>query len=187
MREQQAGGGAGVHDGRPDRGASFVEVAVSIVILGMATIAVLTALAAATTTAGVRRNARDAQFALTVAGEAVTDVRGPYVPCATPTEPSYAAAVAVPRRLYPHLAPVTIDTIEYWDGGDGGAWSTTCRFDEGYRLQRITLVVTVDGTRRSLTVVKRPDPDGAPVDDVPSLQVDLRPWSTTDAPPSAGG
>jgi hypothetical protein len=142
-------------DGR-DRGVSFVELVVSVVILGAASVAVLTALVAATRTAEVRREVHDAHASLSAAGVAISDLRTVYVPCAAPSDPTYRAAIAVPRRIAPDLAPVSIAAIEYWDGDGPGRWSSTCRYDDGYRLQRITLSVAVGDDRRELAVVKRP-------------------------------
>ena len=136
-----------------DAGVTFIEILVSVVLLGTAGIAVLTALAAAATGAAVQRDVSDAQASLATAGDALTDTPADladddYVQCAVPADYSGALAGLATESV------VTIQSIQYWDGA---AFGNTCTAaTSGERLQRITLAAATNRGSQTLAVVKRP-------------------------------
>jgi type II secretory pathway pseudopilin PulG len=139
-------------DGRPRRdcGTTYIELLVSIVLLGTVGVAVLTALGAAATGARTHREVADAQLVLAQAGDQLTQVLpqadDSYVACAAPAD--YEPVVdAVDAGL-------TVTSVQYWDR-TVGSFTTTCRFASGDRLQLVS--ATVDGhPTRTIEVVKRP-------------------------------
>lgn len=132
-----------------DLGTTFIEILVSVVILGTAGVAVLTALAAAASGSATQRGIAEAQAALATAGDAVAAVDitdDDYTDCATGTDYAARATGAAPG--------VTVSKVEYWTGS---AWSTVdCQAAAGERLQRVTLATTANGVARTLSVLKRP-------------------------------
>ena len=135
-----------------DLGTTFIEILVSVVILGTAGVAVLTALAAAATGSSTQRSIAEAQSALATAGDAVTAVDiadDDYQDCASPGVYAARAQNAAPT--------VSVASVEYWTGT---AWSVTdCQAAAGERLQRITLRADANGVARTLSVIKRPATD----------------------------
>jgi type II secretory pathway pseudopilin PulG len=143
-------------DGPPterDRGATFIEVLVSVVILGTAGVAVLTALAAAATGASAHRSVSESQSALATAGDAITTVD-----VAADTYQSCDGVIEYDPVVQAVAPTVRVSSVEFWTGT---AWSTSdCRFStDGERLQRITLETDGKGVTRSLAVIKRPATD----------------------------
>ncbi|MEQ9162065.1 MAG: hypothetical protein RLN74_05110, partial [Ilumatobacter fluminis] len=61
-----------VADAHPDLGATFIELLVSIVLLGTAGVAVLAALSTAATGAATNRTIAEVQASLATAGDAMT-------------------------------------------------------------------------------------------------------------------
>lgn len=143
-----------------DRGATFIELLVSIVILGSAGLAVLTALGAAATGAAVNRELAAAQSALATAGDALAAVdvdSDTYRACDTNTEAEIVAAYEA--VVDDAVDGVDVADVAYWDGA---AWQTdrsacvAAYTVDGERLQRVRLVTTADASARTLEVVKRP-------------------------------
>ena len=135
-----------------DLGTTFIEILVSVVILGTAGVAVLTALATTAAGASTQHGIAEAQSALATAGDAVTavDIAGDdYQDCASPAAYAARAQSAAPS--------VSVASVEYWTGA---AWSTTnCQAAAGERLQRVTLETEARGVTRTLSVIKRPATD----------------------------
>ena len=137
-----------------DSGSTFIELLVSIVLLGTVGVAVLTALAASATGAKVHRELSDAQAWLATAGDAISETPNGtdnYVICAMPSD--YQALVP------PEAAAVNVIAVEYWDSAlpvPQDEFGSVCQYATGDRLQRITLETTVDGVARTLAVLKRP-------------------------------
>jgi hypothetical protein len=144
-----------------DRGTGFIEILVSVVILGTAGIALLTALAASARSARVHREIADAQAWLATTGDAVSDVESDYVDCDTEPDPAviaatYEATIIAPVTAAPSAPMIDIIAVEFWDSSSG-SFGAACRYaPEGDRLQKITLQTTIDGDIRTLAVVKRP-------------------------------
>lgn len=152
-----------------DRGATFIEILVSVVLLGTAGVAVLTALAASATGAAVQREVSTAQAALASAADAMVDVDAAddnYVACASPG--SYAAVVA---GASPDAA-VSVVTVEFWDPSTQ-SYQASCMSPDADRLQRITLSSSVGDHTATLAIVKRRG--GSPT------------LNTVPAAPTAGG
>lgn len=132
-----------------DGGSTFIEILVAVVLLGIGGIAVLTAVAAAATSAAVGRDVADVQAALATAADAVEAAdpeRDTYVPCARPDE--YDGLVSAHG--------VEVLSVEYWTGARWSVAADECAHDDGERLQRVTIRAAVDDTFREVAVVKRP-------------------------------
>lgn len=148
---------------RIDRGSTFIEVMVSVVLLGTVGVAVLTALAAATRGAAVHRDIADAQLWLANAGDALTDDDSDYVDCVTQPDPAmianqYEATIIAPITAAASAPTIDIINVEFWDSVGSTYDPVVCNYGppQGDRLQRITLQTTIDGETRTLVVVKRP-------------------------------
>lgn len=138
-------------DAHPDRGATFIEVLVSIVLLGTAGIAVLSALAASATGAAVQREVSTVQAALASAADAVIDVDAgddSYVACASPS--SYGPLVAGSSPD----ATVSVARVEFWNPNTQ-TYQSSCVSSDADRLQRVTLTATDGDQTATLSVVKR--------------------------------
>jgi type II secretory pathway pseudopilin PulG len=144
---------------RRDRGSTFIEVLVSIVILGTAGVAVLTALSTTARGAAEHREISNTQASLATAGDALTKVPDDlddsnltdpdnYVPCATPAQ--YQPIVDAVTLS----TPVTVANVAYWNTS-GVPGFAGCNFPTD-RLQLITLQTTTNGAVRTLSVLKRP-------------------------------
>jgi len=174
----------------PDVGATFVELLVSVVLLGIAGTAVLAAVAAAAQGASAHRDVAEVQSQLGVAADFMMSTDSAYQSCADPayviaTAPDAAgntndvvdstAAVAgvlahyqsVLAVAFPSSSGLVVSDVEFWDSAVG-LWAHECKaLDQGDRLQRIVLAVTdLDAATTSLAVVKRP-----PNDDVPTVGI----------------
>lgn len=146
---------------RRDLGATFIEILVSVVLLGTAGVAVLTALATAAAGASTQRSVAEAQSSLASAGDAVSEAdpdADDYLDCDA-NSPSdiiagYQATVDAVRA--PSAAPVVVTGVEFWNS-TSETYGAACRFDpEGDRLQRVTLATDTGGSTHELAVVKRP-------------------------------
>lgn len=152
-----------------DRGATFIELLVSIVLIGTAGVAVVTALAVAIQGADQHRDVADAQAWLASAGDALAEVpplaADNYVPCdAAQSDQGRAAIVAAYQTVVDGLPiphDVSVDDVQFWDSNftadpTDDVFQADCWFTNGDRLQRITLSSDVAGATRDLNVVKRP-------------------------------
>jgi len=147
---------------RRDRGTTFIELLVSIVIVGSAGIAVLTTISSTARGAAEHRRISDAQAWLASLGDAIIDVDTYYRDCDSEPDPSviaseYETNIIDPITSSSSLAPTTdITAVEFWNSSTGN-FGSTCRYSShGDRLQRITLQTTITGKIRTLTVDKRP-------------------------------
>lgn len=131
---------------RRDDGLSFIEVLVSVVLLGTVGIAVLVGMSTALRGTSAHDRLATVQANLSDAGDHITDVTFSggadvnYVPCAGPSD--YAAEVTP--------WSVSISSIRYWTGS---GWSDSAC--SGSEMQQITLQSSIEGTARELVVVKR--------------------------------
>jgi type II secretory pathway pseudopilin PulG len=146
-----------------DHGSTFIEVLVSVVLLGIGAIAVLAGLAAAIRGASVHSDVTDAQSWLATAGDVLVEVppsaADNYEPCTTPTSTiidEYQAVVDGVDGI-PPTSDITVEDVEFWNS-TLGEFGSTCRYStaEEDRLQRITLATQTAGAVRRLSVVKRP-------------------------------
>lgn len=145
---------------RRDAGVTFIEMLVTMVLLGLASIAVLTAIAATVRATATHDRVATAQAQLADAGDVLSDaiyvdgVGDPYyIDCALPAQ--YDALLAAPEwaEQASSWPAVSVADIEFWNGL---GWVGQASCTPGARqLQRITLSATIEGHTRELVVVKR--------------------------------
>lgn len=171
---------------RRDDGSSFIEILVSIVLLGTAGIAVLTAVGAAATGAATHRSIATAQAAVSAAADELAGASTAFRPCASADD--YG-------RTLPSDLGVSVVDVEHWQSG---AWESSCD-PVTDTLHRVTLEAR-SGERgtATLSVVKRrpsdPNADyvmnqdtggGAPVVPTgPTPGIDGTTTTTTTVPPT---
>jgi type II secretory pathway pseudopilin PulG len=149
--------------GRDDLGETLIEVMMSIVILGIALVAIVGGMAASVLSGDIHRKESSATAVLVSAAEALKDPSVQYKACATPSEATYVAVFSAPpvSTTAPAgwAAPV-ISSIAYWDGS---AFGSTCYDTAAYgnilRLQQITITVKSPDNRATeyFSVIKRDD------------------------------
>lgn len=142
---------------RRDAGATFIELLVSIILLGTVGVAVLVAVAATIVGARTHDAVAENQLQLAEAADVMTDTDPeavPYVECGAGPSAAYQAVI---DSLFPPAGSIGV-SVAYWDAnanaGDG-AFGTNCLFPN-HRLQEVRLSTLVDGVTRSVTVIKRP-------------------------------
>ena len=129
---------------RNDRGATFIEVLIAVVLLGTTGVALLAAMGATLRAAATHDRLATVQSRVSDAGDYLTDITlvgDTYVSCATPA--SYQPDVDV--------WGVTIQSVEFWNGSSWGA----CSGAGSTQMQKISVQATVGGLTRELVVVKR--------------------------------
>lgn len=132
----------------------MVEILVSIVLIGTAGIAVLTALQASIVAVRTHDDVAQNQALLAEAADLITDTEPEqiaYVDCFSDPETAYQASI---DAAFPPAGTIDV-TVTYWNR-DVDAFDTTCRYDLGDRLQRIVLTSSVDEVQKEVVVVKRP-------------------------------
>jgi prepilin-type N-terminal cleavage/methylation domain-containing protein len=157
-------------------GFSLIEVLLSVVILGLAIVAMIGSMGTGMIASRTHRNQADASTVLVRAGERLkSNSTTPYAPCGTPA--SYTASVtgvtplpsnwtsgtiSIPATYVDELG-VTRTGVQYWDGT---GFQDTCydnQLDSSgnvtgiLRLQQVRITVTSpDGkTSQSLSFLKR--------------------------------
>ncbi len=131
-------------DAAGDRGSTFIEVLIAVVLVGTVGVAVLAAMGATLRAAATHDRLATAQSRVSDAGDHLTDITlvgDTYVSCATPG--SYQPEVDV--------WAVTVQSVEFWNGSSWGA----CSGAGSTQMQKISLGATVGGLTRELVVVKR--------------------------------
>ena len=158
-----------------DRGASFIELLVSVVLLGTAGVAVLAATTAAITGARMSDEIAKSQAVIAEVADYLTDT--------DPENVSYRACNVFDVRAEYQSAidarfpgAVEVVGVQYEDAS--GDFTTACAFGAGHRLQQVELRSLVNESERAVLIVKRPPPT-----DVPTLDTVPAP----PAPPFAGG
>lgn len=133
---------------RRDSGATFLEILVSVVLLGIAGLAVLVGMAATLRGTATHDRLATVQANLADAGDHLTDVTYNDATMADETYQDCGAALAAYNT---EVSPwgVTVTSVEFWDGA---AWGVGC---SGGELQKITLQASVNGVDRQLVVTKR--------------------------------
>lgn len=144
---------------RRDDGITLLEVLISLMLLGVAGLAILTGLATAIRGGDTHSRQVRVDIALVSAAERLKDPAVPRVACATPDTPAYLAAVRsadLPAEWDP-ASTVRITAVRY---SDGIGFTTTCHDTDAlqHRLtqQLVTISVTSPDGRaaRSLVVAK---------------------------------
>lgn len=145
-----------------DHGETLIEVLMSIVILGIALVAILGGMATSVLSGDIHRKESTATSVLVSASEALKDPSVHYKPCATASEPTYTSALAsLPGTGLPSgwAAPV-ISRVSYWNGTAFGAVCyDTAAYGNLLRLQQITVTVKSPDNRavEAFSLVKRDD------------------------------
>jgi prepilin-type N-terminal cleavage/methylation domain-containing protein len=133
---------------RAETGYTLTEVLVAVTILTVAIVVILGAMSDGILASRVHRDIVTADaVARTYADQIIT---GPYVACATPSEPAYQ----LPNP--PTGFTVQITSLSYWVGGSKPAtFASTCSTDAG--AQQITITVRrINGAgMQTLQFVKR--------------------------------
>ena len=174
MRRRALWGSPGCMSRRTsDRGSSFIELLVSVVLLGTAGIAVLAATTAAITGARMSDEIAKSQAVIAEVADYLTDT--------DPENIAYRACDAFDVRQEYQTAidarfpgDIEVAGVQFQDAF--GDFTTACAFGAGHRLQQIELRSLVNDSERSVLVVKRPV-------EVPTLDTVPAP----PAPPFAGG
>ena len=171
------------HRGPVDRGSTFVEILVAIILLGIAVSSVIAGLRMTIIASSTSDDQAKVEAVLTSASDRLSS--SDYVPCPSLANGDYAHLVAAAADTV-DWAPeqVAIEEILFWDSSAGGtttlagdpidadgAWATTNSFVDvngqcnedinlttSRTLQRVTIRVTSpDGdTSRTIEVVKSP-------------------------------
>ena len=165
-----------------DVGATFIEILVSVVLLGTVSVAVLAALSATIVGARTGDEVAKSQASLAAAVDFLTDTDPQHVAyrsCSSLTPAALIQAYQTDLDTQFGGGAIEVVGVRYWDrtaGGGSGGFTDTCRFDLGDRIQEISLASVVNNASRSATAVKRPV-------DVPTVDIVPAP----PAPPYAGG
>ena len=149
---------------RRDDGSTFIEMLVSIVLIGTVGIAVLTALATTTRGAKTHHDLSEAQAWLANAGDAISDSDSFYLSCVDESDPlqtalQYELMIIAPITMATSAPTINVINVEFWDSSiPAYSVADDCNYGppQGDRLQRVTIQTTVDGDTRTLAVVKRP-------------------------------
>lgn len=158
-----------------DGGATFIELLVSIVLIGLTAVAVLAATTAAITGARTSDQIAKSQAAIAEVADYVTDTDPEtvaYLDCGANSPAAIQAAYQLDIDSRFGVGTVVVDGVAFWNGSSFGG----CAFTSGERLQEVSLRTVVNGSERSVVVVKRPI-------DVPTVSV--QPPDTV--PPYTGG
>lgn len=156
-----------------ERGTTFIEILVAMVIMSTVVIAVIAGMSAATASSGTHRRQAEAHSILVAAVERLrSSGEVAYKSCALETEPTYLTAarnVTIPSVGFASTG-ITILDVEYWNGGASSPEFDTdvanCKDDtldaagnHIYRLQRITMKVQSKNSSVSekLTFIKAGD------------------------------
>ena len=135
---------------------TFIELLVSIVLLGVAGIGVLTALVTTIRSTDIHDQVATAQAQLADAADVLTDVTYAsgdphWVDCTSSNHAAdYTAKLGTDWPSQAASFPdITVTDVRFWSGG---AWQSGCVADA---MQRLTLRADVGGHTRELVVVKR--------------------------------
>lgn len=158
-----------------DRGATFIEILVSVVLLSTAGIAILAATSTAIIGARKSDEISKSQAVIAEAADYLTDTDpGPvaYRDC-----DSFAVVPEYQSDLDARFGAGVVEVVDvlFWDQS-AGDFTTTCRFSSGDRLQQVLLRSTVNESGRTVAVTKRPI-------DVPTVGVE----AAATPPAYAGG
>lgn len=160
---------------RSDEGSTLIEVLVSVVLLGIAGIAVLAATSAAVIGARTSDEIATSQGSLVEAADYITDTDPENVVYQSCDTPGVAAAYQLALDAQFGTSTVEVVGVTFWDRTNE-AFTATCRAPQGDRLQQVNLRSVVETNQRSVSVTKRPI-------DVPTLNT----YPAPAVPPYAGG
>jgi type II secretory pathway pseudopilin PulG len=152
-----------------ERGETLVELLITIVILGIAVVAIVGGLMTSIQMSDIhRKQATSGSYTQDYAESVDRYVAaGNYVACAgQPSRPDYSAAfafVTMPAE-YKNLYAAPVATYRYWDptwtaGSSASPWMTTCSAATDQGLQQVTVQVrSKDGraAEQAVVVVRKP-------------------------------
>jgi hypothetical protein len=144
--------------GSHDRGATFIEVLVSVVLLGTVGVAVLVATSAAIVGARTSDEVAKSQASIAEAADYLTDTdpeNVAYRACDSLSPADLMDAYQADLDTRFSSGVVEIVEIRYWDR-PSGTFSGTCGSGSGYRLQQIEIRSVINGAPRTVSIVKRP-------------------------------
>jgi hypothetical protein len=154
-----------VDPARRDSGTSFVEIVVSVVILGTVCIGVLNAIATAAVGARIHREVSSSQAWIATFADEMVAIESQYRPCTVGVSTVVAAYQAEANAIKATLstnATITVTAVRFWDGTTS-TFGTTCRLVQGYRLQEVSIAITQPRAATFVTtLVKRPPPSDIP-------------------------
>jgi hypothetical protein len=160
---QRGEGMARVHS--RDSGTSFVEIVVSVVILGTVCIGVLNAIATAAVGARIHREVSSSQAWIATFADEMVAIESQYRPCTLTYDTVLAAYQQEANAIKASLstdATITVTAVRFWDERTL-TFTTSCRLAQGYRLQEVSIAITQPGTTTFVTtLVKRPPPSDIP-------------------------
>jgi type II secretory pathway pseudopilin PulG len=139
---------------RDQAGETLVETLLSLVILGVAIVAIVGGLGQSIFSSSLHRDQSDGGTVLVASAESVKDVAlNPYVNCATTA--SYSPTVG---NTVPSGWAVSVQSVQYWLGDAAATtWGSTCRdLTTAVHVQKVTVnTVSPRGISHTLSVVKR--------------------------------
>jgi type II secretory pathway pseudopilin PulG len=136
--------------GSGDRGDTLVEILISIIIMGIAGVAIITALQEGIFGSVSHRDAAEAESAMRYFAENVTNQT--YDKCTTSPAHSAAYTVGLPSGAAYTALTGSITKTEYWDDINS-TYSTSCPSDADRGLQRLTLKIKSTDNRVTTTVM----------------------------------
>jgi Tfp pilus assembly protein PilV len=155
-----------------DAGVTLIEILMTVVLLGLAGVALLSGMATVSLGSDIHRKQTDAEVVLASAVERLKDPDVQHIPCADRAVPAkidgYLAAArsaSVPTGWDPATTIDITSPVRYWNGADFGP---TCYDTDALghllTLQELTVEVrSPDGRAvESVTVVRGPAKAGTP-------------------------
>lgn len=139
--------------GDRDRGSTFIELLVSVVLLGTVGVAVLAATTAAIIGARTSDEIAKSQAVIAEVADHLSDTE--------PENVEYRDCSSFDARQEYDLAldaqfPGAVEVVEVQYQDASGNFTATCAFGAGHRLQQVELRSLVNDSERSMFVVKRP-------------------------------
>lgn len=146
-----------------ERGETLLEILITVVILGIAFVAILGSMGTSTAASGTHKRQVEANALLVSAADRLkSQAETPYVSCATPATASYVTSiqsVSLPTGAIVTPSSLTITAVNYWNGTDFAS-TNTCQdaVTPRIREQQITIRAASGNVTESLTIVKRDTP-----------------------------
>ena len=158
-----------------DRGATFIEILVSVVLLSSAGIAILAATSTAIIGARKSDEISKSQAVIAEAADFLTDTDP--APVLYRDCDSFAVESEYQGDLDARFGAGAVEVADvlFWDE-TAGDFGSTCRYSSGDRLQEVILRSTVNESARTVAVIKRPI-------DVPTVDIE----AAATPPAYAGG
>lgn len=161
---------------RRDSGVTYVEILVSVILLGIGAVGVLVATTTAITASRANDEIAKLQAGIAEAADFLTDTEPQQVPFQSCDVPGVRDAYQAALDTRFGAGAVEVVEVTFWNRTVDG-FGTTCRdASDGDRLQKVTIRTVDDGVQRTVSVVKRPT-------SIPTLDLVAAP----PVPPYVGG